>query len=714
MPLKVNLPVSEHTVLNMGMTGPNQLGMIMSDHSLQLYDLAEKTFKQLFKFKFPENAQIISAFEPKHGLFALGNSQSSLIRLIDLSTQKVIRQFELDGQAPTLICFDPSGEYLVCGTDHGRVLLWRCDSPLLISRMHSFPDYKHYFSAPPKQNFVSAITFHKDLIATTGYGGSIVITDYRTQSTTKRLNPGHTRINSLLLFDNFLVSATQSGAIIKIDPDGKIPNQRLFTPASFITQLLQITHEPLILVMSNLSSIMLIDVDQMKIVDEHYIRLNTPPKAVCKSEHSQIFISDSSGVLESFNLEPFETLQALIDSKQYSKAYQYCENEPFLKKSPLYLQLEAIFSSVLQAARVLLEEKKNQKAKMLLNAFREVKQNDIKTLLASYDQLPRLEYLFANRKLGPFYGLIEQYPLLKETQLYKECEKLWAMHYSKAQKMILTGKTQEAREELRPFSAVTSKIPMIQFILMHSNILISYSKAIQSQDFSLLRQLSMRYPVLKKLPSYIQLIEEAGELRSAIPNALKERDFEKSSMLLDELEKVVQFEHDYLHLRKFATIASNLNHSMKNEQWRSAYQTYDSHHELEILPWTSELDTMWQSKLQKSEQYAKKGDVTSIRKEFGHLINLPVRSVRIGDILRNGYQVQLLQLIQTQPQKFQNGVENYCTLFGIDTELRTLIKTARKNNIVIQLDPVLTQIKHRDQWLSHITLLPSRIEMIQK
>lgn len=714
MPLKIDLPSSELKVLHMGLSGPDRMGMVMSDYSVQIYDISNQTFERLFKFNLQENSQIICAFEPIHGLLALGNSHSSIIRLIDLSLKKTVLQFQLDGQFPTLISFDPTGEYLICGTDHGRVLLWRSDSPVLLSRMHSFPDYKHYFSAPPKQNFVSAITFHNNLIATTGYGGSIVITDYKTQAITKRLNSNHPRINSLLLFDTFLICATQGGAIIKIDIDGKIPNQRLFTPASTITQFIQITNEPLILAISNLPSVMLIDVKRMKIVDEHYIRLFSPPKMICKSDRSRIFMINNNGSLGYYDLEPFDTLQSFIDTKQYAKAYQYCEKELFLKKSPLYAQLEKIFETFFQEAKSLLEEKNTQKAKLLLNPFIEAKQHEIKVLFSSYEQLLRLEYLFSSRKLGPFYGLIDQFPLLKETNIYQQSEKLWAHHYSKAQKFILTGKVHEAREELKPFSAVSSKIPMIQFILMHSSILISYSKAIKGRDFTILKQLSVRHPVLKKLPSYTQLIEEAGELRSAVLEALKDQNFEKSSLLLDELEKVVQFEQDYLHLRKFSTLAANLHHSMINEQWRSAYRTYDSHHDLSILPWTSELDTMWETKLQQSEQFAKQGDVGSIRAVFGNLINLPIRSVRIGDILRNSYQIQLQKLIREKPHEFQNGVENYCTLFGIDTELRSIIKSAKKNNITISLDPIHTQIKHRDQWLSHITMLPSKIEMIRK
>lgn len=714
MPLKNEISLSDLSVITMGLVGPKQIGMILSDHSFQLYDTEKRSFEQLFKFKFPDDAQIVGAFEPNNRWFALGNSHSNLIRLIDLSTKKIILQFELDGQNPTLLTFDPSGEYLICGTNQGRVLLWRCDSATLLSRMHSFPDYKHYFSSPPKENFVSAMTFHHDKIATSGYGGSIVITDYRSQSMTKRLSPGHTRVNSLLLFDSFLICGTQTGAIIKIDPDGKTPNQRLHTSASNITNLIQISSEPLILVISNLSSIMLIDVEQMKMIDEHYIRLGSPPNAICKDQHSNVLISENNGKLASYNLEPFDTLQALINSKQYAKAYQYCNNEPFLKKSPLYPQLENLFAQAYAEAKTSLEEKDIQKAKLLLNPFSEAKKHEIKALFSSYEQLKRLEYLYTNQKLGPFYGLSEQYPLLKETKLYIEAEKFWSAHYNKAQKLILTGKIHEAREELRPFSTVSSKTPMIQFILMHSAILVSYSKAIQSHDFALLRQLSQRYPVLKKLPSYTELIEEAGELRTAVMEALKEEDFEKGGLLLAELEKVVQYENDYLHLRKFSTLASNLSHAISHQQWRTAFRSYDSHHELSILPWTSKLDAMWQDKLQKSEQYAKEGDIASIRQEFGNLINLPIRSVRIGDILRNGYQVQLQMLMQTAPHEFQNGIENYCTLFGIDTELRALIKTAKKYNLTIQLDPIYTQIKHRDQWLSHITMLPSRIEMIRK
>jgi hypothetical protein len=286
---------------------------------------------------------------------------------------------------------------------------------------------------------------------------------------------------------------------------------------------------------------------------------------------------------------------------------------------------------------------------------------------------------------------------------------MWAERFTKAQKLIFIGKTKEAQKELEPFAAVNSKRPLIQLLIHHFDIMKIYSKAVYERDYHLLNQLTQQYPILRKLPSYMQLINEAGELKETIIEAFKNQAFDHASLLLHELSNVVQYEETYTELKHFSTQTSNLHHAITNQHWRSAYHILDSHPELMILPWAQELEHQWQEKLQLCEGYAIRGDIISIKTTLENLMNLPERYERIGNILRMAYQIQL-KILQSKNQKsFSSGVTNYCKLFGVDTEIRHLLKKAKKDNLATELDPSHLHLQKRDEWLHNLHSLPDHI-----
>jgi len=709
MPIKTDLAQFESPVIAIFPSRLPHLWVVTANHEIYLYDLAENTKEKFLHLKIPAKTNLYCTFDPHQRRLVFGTDQSDMLHLIDMDRKKIIRRFELDNQSPTALSFDSSGSYIVCGTDQGRVLLWRSDSSTLLARMHSFPDYSSSAATKPKFNFVSAIVFEENLVATTGYGGSIVITDYQSQSQSYRLHPGHVKNSALLFYKENLIAGNQSGTLLKLNRNTKYPSQRLSTSLGPITHLLRVGPEPYMLAASEQRRIMLIDGDEMSILNDRYIELDEPIASLCKDEEGKLYVGTQGGGLYRFDLEPNHYLDTLIASKEYADAYRYARKEPLLQKSGSYKELESIFQKTLQAASLILEKGETEKAKALLQPFGSVKSKEIAAVFSAYAQIERLKYLFQQQKFSPFYGLTDQYPLLRSTSLYIQVEKFWAEHFAQAQKLMLLGKAKESKAELQLFSTVGVKGPLIQLLLQHFDVLKSCSKAIHARDFQTLKQLSQRYPIIRKLPSYLQLIEEAGELEPAIMNALKEKAFEKAFVLLDELAEVVQYEHDFIRLKAFASQANNLYHALTNKQWRSAYHLLDSHPALSTLPWGKELEDQWNQKLQLCETHAIRGDIPAIRQELGPLINLSGRHGRIGDILRTAYQVQLVRMVPNDPAGFKTGINNYCDLFGMDTELRALIKTAQTKGVTLSLDPVSFLAKNRDQWLSSITLLPDRI-----
>jgi hypothetical protein len=707
MPQKISLAHYDSPIVLIQTLIYPKIGLVSKDNTIYSYDLESKESTKVFHLNIAEGTTLICAFDPHNNRLLFGSDKTSTLNLIDLNQKKVINQFDLDQHIPTIISFSPDGQYFVCGTDQGRVLLWRCDSNTLISRLHSFPEYTSAYTKP-KTNYVSALTFEGMTLASSGYGGSIVVTDYRTQTFSKRYSPGYLKNTALLIYNHFVIAANQEGTLIKIDQKGTVANQRLGTSHKNIRYLQRIGPEPYIIVASDLPYVTLINGDTFKVIQERYLELDAPLSALCIIGDT-LFAGNQNNEFVKFDLQPFEQFEKLIRTKEYAEAYLYCMHEPLLLQSDLYRELESIYAEHLSKAKGYLTQKLIADAKLVLEPFKAAKAKEIAEVFQVYSFIDRFTDLFEQRKLAAFYGHVEQYPLLQETPVYQEAEKLWAEKFTRAQKLMFLNKEREIQEELSLFTTVSSKRPFILLLLQNSAVLKIYSKAIQTKNYYQLRNLTVSFPLLRKFPSYQNFIKETGEIVGAVIQSLNERSFEQSELLLNELKEVVQYESEYLQLKKLHSMAKNLHRALTHEQLRSAYRLIDNHPELLMLPWGEALNTQWNEKLSQAEQYAIKGDVSSIKKEFTDLFDLPNRNGRLGDILRTAYHVQLKKLLKTDMDNFSSGIVAYCDLFGIDTELRNLLKKAKKTQSLPDLSESHLTSKSRDQWLSHIPMLPNTI-----
>lgn len=707
MPLQLGKIGFDNPIVTMHPLPGGKVGIVTADSQIHLYSAQSGESEKVLRLNIPENTRPLYAFNPMYLQLLFGMEGSEKLLLIDLKHKTVTKRLELDAQSPTALAFSPDGNHFVCGTDQGRVLLWRRESDTLIARLHSFPEYSTLY-VRPKTNFVSAIHFSDHEIATSGYGGSIVITDYRTQSHTRRYSPGRVPSTVLALTPTSVIAGNQDGTVLKIDREGKLPNQRLSSHLGALRWLMTIAPFPYLLAASEQNRIVLIDVDTMKILHERYIVCDTAITSLCRDGNT-LYVATADGSLLTYDLNPLSELHRLIASDAYAEAYAYCAQEPPLKASSDYRVLEGIFEEKLEKAKELLETDHIREAKALLEPFGAAKAKEITVVLAGYANIQRLRYLFEAQKLSPFYGLIDHFPVLQSTQLFQQAEKKWSEHFSQAQKLMFTGKAKEAQAELFPYASVNAKRPLIQLLLHHPDILRFYSKAAHERNYASLSDLTQRYPILRELPSYHQLIDEAVSGIDAVTDALRECDFTRASLFLDELASLSELQPHYHSLKPFAIAAANLHHAITNRQWRSAYQLIDAHPDLRVLSWAEQIEKRWEHLVTRCEHHAIRADAASIRSELGNLISLPNRNERIGDIFRTAYQIQIRALLETEPATFGRAVETYCDLFGLDTEMRHLIKIAHRKGAPGV--PSIEQLQHRKRsdWLANVRRFPDSI-----
>lgn len=708
MPVQNNLPPFESPIVTIQTLQEPLLGIVTASHEIFLYNTQTQETEKIVRLNLQSKNKILYAFNPRHMRLIFGDTAGTTLHMVDLQQKKVVNKFELNQQSPDVLTFSPDGAYLLCGTNQGRVFLWRVESNTLIARLHSYPEYTSLYTKP-KNNGVYALAFQGEWLATSGYGGSAVITNYQSQTKTKRFHPGHINNSALLFYKNSLIVGNISGTILKIDREGRHTNHRLSTSLGRISALYRVGPEPYFLAVGERSYISLINGETMRIIKDKYIELSHPITSVCIGQNQKLYASTSTGEFFSFDLEPLNHLESLIATGSYAEAYRYCEEEPLLKESSPHSLLESLFHQEMHIAKKALENGEIAQAKTILKPFSSVKSKEITALLTAFSQLDKLKYLFEHQKIPSFYGLVEQYPALSATKLFIQVEQLWSDKFIKAQKLMFLNKPKEALNELNLYANVNSKRPLIQLLFHHIDIFRLYSKSLQASDYAQINELTYRYPALRKLPSYIELINEVGELPGAITKALQAKEFNHASLLLYELHGIVQMKEEYASLAHFYSLAENLNHEIVHSHWRSAYHLLDSNPELLILSWAQEIENRWNEILRRCEKYAIRTDISSIKNELGNLINLPYRHERIGDIFRTGYQIELKRFMKTNPKAFGEGINNYCEIFGMDTELDSLMQHAKRNQINLTLDSLQLHPKKRDHWLMYAKKLPDHI-----
>lgn len=706
MPLETCLAHFESPITHIHPLTPPFVGIITAAHDVYLYDTQARYSQKLLHLNIPQESDAVYAFDPHASRLLFGLREGGVLHMVDLRNKQILSRFELDQQSPTALSFSPDGAYFVCGTDQGRVLLWRSDSTTLVARLHSFPEYTSLYTRP-KNNFVSALAFEGKRLATSGYGGTIVVTEYQSHTKTRRFHPGAMRINALLFSHGSLIAGNQEGSLVKIDRRGKHPNQRLPLSSGPITRLFGVGKGQYVVAAFEQRHLALIDPETMSIVHGRYLDFDQPITSAGQGLQEDLYIGTLSGQLYHCDLFPQKHLESLVSSGSYAEAYRYCIQEPLLVNSEAYRILESIFQRTMIEASHALESGKSAVAETLLQPFKSAKKKEVAALMGAFSHLKRFSDLFDTRKFPLFYALAEQHPPLQSTALFQRAENLWTERFAKGQKLMLMRKTQEARAAMEPFMGISSKTPLIQLLLHHTDVLKSYSKALHEHDRTQLTRLTQHYPVLRNLPSYALLGEQADAHTGAIIEALNARAFEEARLLLGKLDAIPQYDTEQRRLQTFISLASNLAHAISNNHWRSAYQLLDHHPELMILVWAQDLEAQWDARLNQCETYALRGDAAAIISFLGNLINLPERHQRIGDLLRLAYRVQLKMLLTQGSALFAAGAVNYCDFFGIDTELRQLLKKARRQKM--PLDSLKLPPKKRDYWVTIARTLPERI-----
>jgi len=640
-------------------------------------------------------------FSKNGELLAFAND--TIIYVIHMPTKRLLEKIDTNGEQIEIISFDSSSNYIIAGSSNGRVLQYKYDGSLLLSRLCSFPHDKSIKYSKIKKNFVSSFAFYENQIACSGYGGAIFVINLLSEANKSVITHTKSQIDALCFLDNnTLVSGNIDGDIDIISLTNIHSYKRLNTPFRKIQQILVMPNPNYIMVTSQ-KHIAIFDIKNFKLIDTNYIELNaTINKVTIVNKETLIIAFDNTKIIK-IELPNIEKLNSLILHNSLDKAFELIAKEPMLKDSEQHLELEKKYKELyLKAVDALIHHNK-ELALQLTDMFKHTKQkkDEIKNLFVAFENYPKFQSHFSERKLILAYAMATKYPALQYTWQYERMERAWKEAFKNAQRQILLGKEKNAKLCLSEYVTILSKRQSIQLILKQNKEFLRFLKAIEKKDYKTVNKLALSNKLFIQIPTYKTLIKEAQTYLKKAKTCIKKADISKAQEYLSKIEDIEDLKDEISQLYANCKDIEVLQYAYEKNNFKSCYELIDIHKHLNSTELGKLLQKHWSKLIYKCEEYALKGEIKKIKDILGELLTLSTRRGKIGDILRLSFRAKIQILIKKKKiQEAENIIYSYIDIFAKDKEIDSLMKkyeTKFSTKLAITYDEQTKPT--RDSWV---------------
>jgi len=629
-------------------------------------------------------------------------ANSNVIYIYDIKNKHIMQTIRTNEGKITLLKFMPSSPYIIAGTSHGRVMQYRFDGRSQLSRLCSF-GHQLTKKSIIKNNYVSAIAFYEDYLACSGYGGMITVIKLNSRALKINIQNSKVRINSLVFLDKHTLVSGNSDGIVQIQQINKYKNAKnILTPFTTIKEIVKLPDTNYILVSGDSQDIIVIDTSIAKIISTRYLSFNDDIEKMKLTLDNDLLVFLKHKHLVLAEMPKPQHLKSYIFQNKLDKALNLIERYPTLKGTREHKRVEVLYEKQYAEAVNALIKSNKKEALRIVEVFKNVdsKSDEISKIFHDFDHYHRFRTLYLEKKHSLAYPISERYPSLKRTLEYKKMEEKFKENFNFAQKQVLIGREDIAKEILSPYINVHSKRDMLNLILKHNEEFIIFLKAIEKKNYDLVEKLAKKHPTFKTIPSYISLQNDMNEEIDKIKDLLRVGDLEEAKTHILNLEKIGNIESELKYLKDIAKEIVRLNLLYKNDKFVQCYEFIDKHPHLDDLELTALLEKHWGKLILECEELALKGDLKSIKSTLGELIKIDTRIEKIGDLIRVSFHTKIKALIANRSLKnAENIIYSYSDIFGIDSEILYIMKiyekvASKKLAITVNKDSNIP----RDNW----------------
>ncbi|MCX6075485.1 MAG: WD40 repeat domain-containing protein [Campylobacterales bacterium] len=647
-----------------------------------------------------------TAFSPNGEYLAF--CVKTVIYIIHILSKTVIKIINTYKEEIEILSFDLESKYIIAGTAAGRILQYQYDGSSFLARLCSFSRTSQ--TQMLTQSFVSTFKFHKNRLACGSHFGDIFIVDLHSRVNKNYLTNSKARVNAICFLDEkTVISGTSDGKLFINYLDNMKESRRIDTSFTTIANIILMSNPNYAIISGNAKHVSIYDIKNNKIVQNKYIKFTEKVNDIAIVNcDTLIAVVDNSDIFR-VELPSLAKLKSLIFHNILDEAFNLCEKDFSMKDTKEYKQLQKNYDKVYaQAVQALINRQKTY-ALQLIDMFKNVssKKEEIALLFKAYENYPRFQSLYLEKKYPLAYILSTQFPALQHAYQYKKMEASWREAFMNAQRQILLGKDETAKSLLYEYMTVTSKRPMIKLILNHNKKFIEFLKAIEAKDFQKVNEIAKTHEDFTKIPTYKSLQNDIEYGLIEIQNYIKQGEVDLATEALAKYKDLPSIASKVSTLRENCQSMQKLINAYEINDFKSCYDILDTHKGLEFSELGMMLDKHWSKLMQSCEEFASKGNIKDIKAILGELILLNTRRDKIGDLLRVSFHTKIRMFMEKKSMKSaENTIYSYIDIFGIDTEIKLMMQFYEANTKA-KLAITHNSRRDRDNWINSEIIIGS-------
>ncbi len=619
------------------------------------------------------------AFSQTKNLLAFANG--NILYIYNTTNKLLLQTIKTNEGNITLISFIKNSNYLITGTKNGRVMQYRYDGRSALSRLCSFGQGLRK-KAGDKHNYVGAFAQNENTIACSGYGGIITVLKINSYQTREYIQASKTKISALSFLDsNRLISATVDGTI-QIHSLKKYQQTKVLkTSMHGIKEIVHLKNRDFILICGEAKRVMLIDIENLKVAHPNYLSFKDEVTQMKLSSEHILFIVTAYRNVYKIQLPSADHLKGYLLNQELDKAYELIERDPTLKGSREHKRVEVMYEKLFEKATNALIENNEKEAHKILKMLEKSKskKGEIAAMFQAFKHYTRFKTLYLEKKYHIAYIIAEKHPSLKRTYQFKKMEEIFKEHFSFAQKQILLGREDIAKDILSPYATVSSKKNILTLILSNNKQFLSFLKAIENKQYNKISLLVKENELLMQIPTYLTLQKSLQSDLKQLKEWIYTLELEKAKKLLEKLHGISTIEREIQELSQELKSIQLLEVAYTQDDFVTCYEIVDRNSAIKDLELCQLLEKHWNKLFGICEEFALKGDFKSIKTTLGDLIRVETRAEKIGDLLRLSFFTQIKALLAKQNFKRAEAIiYSYNDIFGIDREMRLIMKTFEK------------------------------------
>lgn len=656
-------------------TYTNDLVFSTESDGVKIYSSQSCIIKHNFSNQFL-NANVTAITFDKKGII-LAYATQKAIYIANILDKEIIKIIPIDYKIQIMI-FDESSKYIITGNNNGRVVQYSYLDSTPMSRLCSFPYNEKEEKHKQEKNYISALASRKNKIAVSGLGEKVVVIDIFSRTNNAVFLNSKSPICSLhFINDDLLVSANDEGMVTIYSIQERKILKEIQTPFTYINQIISIDAPNFILISSNTNFLSVIDLNTYLIVHHKLVEFNDTIVKIAKIDEKHIAVALKNKEVKMFVLTDYSDLRSLILHNSLDKAYELVENEPILKYTQAFVELEDVYNIIYKKAVLALNNQNESLAKELLKMFSSTKskREQINSLFRSFRYYEDLKSLYKNDKIALSYALVSKYPELEHTPFFRKLEELWRIDFKNAQIDMLKGRFSKAKTTLDKYKTVIAKREMIDLVLKQNKEFVNFLIALDKHNYTKAIQIAKLNNILTKIPAYEKLQSEIEYKIDQIKTFIYQGDTQKAKTAMSIIQDITHIKDKMELFLKECEWLEILQSHYENNNFKKCYETIDNYPFLYKTHLGKLLERHWETLIEKCEYFALKGNIIGVKKTLGDLITLNTRVGKTGDLFRLCFHIKIKESLSKRSfRDVETLIYRYSDIFGIDHEIKELMK----------------------------------------